>query len=445
MQNIVWHKVELRRSSFVSYPFKGLKFTWKATAASMSFGDHFAKTRWVTKSHGLCKKAVAFPWQLQGNLKHVWPNADRPLNSWGVAHAICRKYLACCGTVSSPPPAVKAWKDFNWTSDIGCRGPSADSATRKTAPALVSGMMGGTFARLAWFFKPLVAVSIFEKNCTRKSCLASANAWARIEQGPRTFCVDIQMTGPFIAFHILLGYGFEVCRQPNPFGPRSCKPCNSQNLWKLLSLALRSCQKGVVSQNNDENYFSVSPTPPFTAQCLNRARAWWYNAFAVSNRNLSSAVGPGRPVGEFIRSKWRRTSVSICLALPQVPQAGAKCTQRTKPESSQWYNWGSRTIKNEDCSTRTFLGDFVQRYRIRIVRAVFLCHSAQLATQHSVAVPEKTSIKKHSLRHLLAQPILKLISWALWVRLQVVQRIDANHADSARCPWLRCCILWIYQ
>lgn len=33
------------------------------------FGDHFAKIRWVTKSHGLCKKTVAFPWQPKGNLK----------------------------------------------------------------------------------------------------------------------------------------------------------------------------------------------------------------------------------------------------------------------------------------------------------------------------------------------------------------------------------------
>lgn len=107
--------------------------------------------------------------------------------------------------------------------DISCRGTSTDSATKKTASALVSGMMGGTFARLAWFFKPLVAVSIFERIAQKNHALPlqlpehalnkghAHSAWIFWMCAGRINSLVLvvqyffprQMTGPFIAFHIL--------------------------------------------------------------------------------------------------------------------------------------------------------------------------------------------------------------------------------------------------
>ena len=101
--------------------------------------------------------------------------------------------------------------------------PSADSATKKTAPALVSGMMGGTFARLAWFFKPLVAVSIFERIAQKSHALPLQLPEHALNKGHAHFawifwlcagrinslvlvvqCFSPrQITGPFIPFHIL--------------------------------------------------------------------------------------------------------------------------------------------------------------------------------------------------------------------------------------------------
>ena len=123
----------------------------------------------------------------------------------------------------------------------------------------------------------------------------------------------------------------------------------------------------------------------------------------MSTRNLSSSVSQGKPIGNSSDRSGFGPPLRICLALLHVPQTGAKCTQHTRFDSNQWYN-NSRSEAAVRSKTKIVaLAPFLRTLSSAIEFSMPYC----LETEHSVAVPEKTSIIKHSLTHRCAQSCRK--------------------------------------